>query len=251
MRSPQIIAIDPKLAQEIWTAKFHNFEANQFATVNKDVDPIFGRNPFGLVGKEWKEKRAEISPGFTSARIKASYPVMLDVCDKLSKFVGRKFNDKADPPIDGIEGRQLALRFTCEVVADCILGLKASGLESDEISEIQQMGTKLFEQNPFFILFIIISSICPSITKFYQLKIMPKHVEDFFLNLTREAIKMRSEGEIDRVDFLNYLLELKEKGRVTDFDITAHTISFLLDGMETSSLAIAHMLLLVSSYRVI
>lgn len=247
MRSPQIIAIDPKLVQEIWTAKFHNFEANQFGTVDKNVDPIFGRNPFGLVGQEWKEKRAEISPGFTSARIKASYPVLLDVCDKLSKFVGRKFNDKVDPPIDGIEGRQLALRFTCEVVADCILGLKANGLESDEISEIQRMGSKLFEQNPFFILFIIISSICPAITKFYQLKIMPKYVEDFFLDMTCQAIRMRSEGKIDRVDFLNYLLELKQKGKVTDFDITAHTISFLLDGMETSSLAIAHMLLLVSA----
>lgn len=246
MRSPQIIAIDPKVVQEIWTAKFHNFEANQFSGVDKDVDPIFGRNPFSLVGQEWKEKRAELTPGFTSARNKASYPVMLDVCEKLSKFVGRKFNDKEDSPIDGMEGRQLALRFTCEVVADCILGIQASGFESDEISIIQQMGSKLFDQNPAFILFFIISSICPAITKFYTLKIMPKKMEEFFLNMTREAISMRSEGKIDRVDFLNYLLDLKKKGKVNDVDITAHTISFLLDGMETSSLAIAHMLLLVS-----
>lgn len=245
MRSPQIIAIDPKLVQEIWTSKFHNFEANQFSTIDKDVDPIFGRNPFGLVGQEWKEKRAEISPGFTSARVKASYPIMLDVCDKLSKFVERKLNTKDD---SSMEARDLALRFTCEVVADCILGLKASGFESDDISEIQRMGGKLFEQNPAFMIFVIINSICPFVTKFYQMKLMAKHVEDFFLNLTREAIKIRSESKVDRVDFLNYLLELKHKGKVTDFDITAHTVSFLLDGMETSSLAIAHMLLLVSCF---
>lgn len=247
MRNPQILILDPKLAQEIWISKFSFFEANQFGgTVDKDVDPIFGRNPFGLVGQEWKEKRAEITPGLTSSRIKASYPVMLDVCEKLSRFIKNKFNDSSEPPVDGLDGRQLSLRFTCEVVADCVLGIKASGFESDEISEIQRMGVKLFEQSPAFMFYIILTSICPALLKVWKMRMMPRDMEDFFLNITDQAMKLRIDGKIDRVDFLNYLLELKQKNKVTDLDITSHTISFLLDGMETSSLALAHFLLLVS-----
>lgn len=37
--------------------------------VDKNKDPIFSRNPFVLRGEEWKEKRAEITPAFTSNRV--------------------------------------------------------------------------------------------------------------------------------------------------------------------------------------
>lgn len=37
--------------------------------VSKEVDPLIGLNPFFLRGDEWKEKRGEISPVFTNARV--------------------------------------------------------------------------------------------------------------------------------------------------------------------------------------
>lgn len=37
--------------------------------VDVNVDPMFGRNPFILKGEEWKEKRNEITPAFTTTRV--------------------------------------------------------------------------------------------------------------------------------------------------------------------------------------
>lgn len=70
MRSPQILAIEPAFVKKVLTTNFKNFhEGDFFDMVDKDTDPIFGRNPFFLEGEEWKEKRAEITPAFTPSRV--------------------------------------------------------------------------------------------------------------------------------------------------------------------------------------
>lgn len=70
MRTPQILAIDPKFVKEIMIKNFKNFQDNDFVGFfEKESDPIFGRNQFFLGGYEWREKRAEITQAFTPARV--------------------------------------------------------------------------------------------------------------------------------------------------------------------------------------
>jgi len=38
--------------------------------VDKTVDKILGNNPFVLRGDEWKERRAEITPGLSPNRVR-------------------------------------------------------------------------------------------------------------------------------------------------------------------------------------
>lgn len=71
---------------------------------------------------------------------------------------------------------------------------------------------------------------------------MPKSVEQFFQNLLNDAIKMRKESNIEREDFLSYLLDLKEKKNLSKMDMAAHTITFFLDGFETSTAVISYAL---------
>lgn len=70
MRSPQILAIEPEFIKSLLITNFKNFhESDFFDMIDKEYDPIFGRNPFFLEGDEWKEKRAEIIPAFTPSRV--------------------------------------------------------------------------------------------------------------------------------------------------------------------------------------
>lgn len=70
IRSPQLLAIDPEFIKDIMIKNFKNFPDNDFIDIiDKESDPIFGRNPFFLTGDEWKEKRAEITPAFTPSRV--------------------------------------------------------------------------------------------------------------------------------------------------------------------------------------
>lgn len=61
----------------IWTDEIKSVCV--FLQIDKDSDPIFGRNPFLLKGEEWKEKRAEITPAFTSLRVSAFQKTQLIV----------------------------------------------------------------------------------------------------------------------------------------------------------------------------
>lgn len=70
MRTPQLLAIEPEFIKNVMITNFKNFHENDFFdVVDKETDPIFGRNPFFLQGEEWKEKRAEITPAFTPSRV--------------------------------------------------------------------------------------------------------------------------------------------------------------------------------------
>lgn len=70
MRAPGLMALNPETIKEILIRNFRNFHDNEFADMgDKEVDKMFSRNPFMLQGDEWKEKRAEITPAFTPARV--------------------------------------------------------------------------------------------------------------------------------------------------------------------------------------
>lgn len=70
MRTPQILAIDPEFVKEVMIKNFKYFHDNDYAGfTDPEIDPIFSRNPLVLAGEVWKEKRSEITPAFTPARV--------------------------------------------------------------------------------------------------------------------------------------------------------------------------------------
>ena len=70
MRTPTLILLDPSLAKDVCIRNFKNFHDNGFGKlVDKEIDPLFGRNPFLLEGDAWKVKRSEITPAFTPSRV--------------------------------------------------------------------------------------------------------------------------------------------------------------------------------------
>lgn len=38
--------------------------------MDKESDPLFGRNPFILKDEEWKEKRNQVSPAMSQSKVK-------------------------------------------------------------------------------------------------------------------------------------------------------------------------------------
>lgn len=93
--------------------------------------------------------------------------------------------------------------------------------------------------------------LLPSLTKVKKLRFVPKPIEDFFIGLMESSLKHRKSQGVneDRVDFLNYMLHLQEKKNLTLPELTSHTMTFLLDGFDTTANALAHCLLLVSLDR--
>lgn len=81
-RQPAVLVMKPELIKDVLIKNFKQFQDNEFAdSVSKDSDPIFGRNPFMLKGEEWKEKRAEVTPAFTTSRVCCRTPKSPRFCE--------------------------------------------------------------------------------------------------------------------------------------------------------------------------
>lgn len=113
------------------------------------------------------------------------------------------------------------------------------------------MITKIFEQNWIFVFYTLALGLFPSISNWYKIRFFPKDCEKFFLKVMQDSIDLRKEQiakgvNENRADFMNYMLQLQEKKNLPTLDLTAHTMTFLTDGFETTAIVLSHTLLLVS-----
>ncbi|EAT32234.1 AAEL015654-PA [Aedes aegypti] len=227
-RSPQIFITSPALARDILVKYFKNFHDNEIGLItNKELDPLFGRNPFVLNGAAWKAKRAEITPAFTASRIKALYVSVENVCAQMTKYV----KEHCESPI---EMKELGDKFTTDVVSSCIFGADAQSFIHQD-AEIRDMGSKLMDSSLSFALKMAVMTVLPSVAKIANMSLVSKPREKFFIKLMAEAIRHREESSEKYLDFLDYLSMLKKEKNITELDMAAHGVTFFLDGNETSS----------------
>ncbi|XP_017068045.2 LOW QUALITY PROTEIN: probable cytochrome P450 28a5 [Drosophila eugracilis] len=244
-RSPQLLVVNPELARRVFVSNFKNFHDNDFSkNFDEKTDFIFANNPFTLTGEKWKSRRADVTPGLTMGRIKTVYPVTNKVCHKLSEWVEKQIRLGST---DGINAKNMSLAFTSEMVTDCVLGLKAESF-SDKPTPIMQNIKDLFNQPWTFVLFFILTTTFPSLSHLIKLRFVPLHVERFFVDLMGSAVEARraqlaSGKQFERSDFLDYILQLGEKRNLDNRQLLAYSMTFLLDGFETTAAVLAHMLL--------
>ncbi|XP_055635075.1 probable cytochrome P450 28a5 [Toxorhynchites rutilus septentrionalis] len=231
-RSPRILITSSELAKDILMKNFKSSHDNEFGDItNKETDPLLGRNPFLLNGDEWKTKRAEITPAFTTSRMKALFSIVESVCSRLTSYI--KQNEKAP-----LEAKELAAKFTTDVVSSCIFDADAQSFTSEK-PEIREMGRKLLDSSLSSLTVMILVSAFPKLAKLLQIGLIPKSIERFFTDLMSEAIRYRETNSIKRVDYLEHLISLKNKKEISALDMAAHGVTFFIDGFETSSVAIS------------
>ncbi|KXJ78559.1 hypothetical protein RP20_CCG004243 [Aedes albopictus] len=244
-RSPQLFVLSPTLVKDI-LVKFHqHFKANEMGgTIDPKADPLLARNPFFLDGEEWRLKRAQISPAFTNSRLKALLPIMDNVCKNMVNYI-----DQHTP--DGpIETKEMATKYTTDVVSSCIFGAEGGSLTSER-SEIREMGNNLFQQTFMFMVLAVVSSVAPFLKRFVKLSLIPKYIEDYFVGLMTEAVRNRKTSGIKQVDYLDHLISLQEQKEISILDMAAHGVTFFIDGFETTSEVLGFALLELSVDKVI
>lgn len=143
---------------------------------------------------------------------------------------------------------QLFLRYTSEVVSECILGIRANSF-SDELSPIYANTKKLFNQTYIFRLYQLLTGFFPAVQHFYKMRFFTKDVENFFIDLTQKTIDLRHKQNMDRADFINYMLQLQQKRNLSTPELTSHVMTYITDGFLTTTTAITHCLLLVRNVQ--
>ncbi|KAJ3641252.1 hypothetical protein Zmor_027766 [Zophobas morio] len=235
--SPVLLLRDPELIKEVTTKSFSSFHDND-VDILKENDPIFGRNPFALKGEEWKVVRGQLTPGFTSGKMKWLFPLMEEVCTELVKFIDQHPDTTNG---QGFEAKELSMMYTLNNVASCAFGLQGKCFEKEN-STFRQLAREFFSTDSWSVLWFFIMMVYPPISRILSMRFVSKPLEEKLMRLVCDTLKYREQNNIVRNDFLHIMAQLKKTCKEYDFtneDVTAHAAGFFGDGYETSSIVMS------------
>ena len=171
---------------------------------------------------------------FLCFQIRNVFFQMDNICMHMTNYI----KSKSGRPINASD---FVTRYTIEVVFAAAFGIEGGCFTSDG-SEIMRMAKGLFKFSPTFKLYLKMSSLFASVSRMFDIPMVQKEVNDFFINLMRNAIIYRRNNNIQQHDFLDVLLNLEDNKNHDILSLTAYGVSLVFDGFDTSSIIMVNCL---------
>ncbi|KAK0173578.1 hypothetical protein PV328_006753 [Microctonus aethiopoides] len=235
-RMPMFFVNDPELIKNILIKDFHVFPSRG-VTVDEEREPLTG-NLFNIDGHRWKVLRTKLTPAFTTGKLKQMVELMIECTEHFENYLHKQVKTN-----NVIECREVAAKYTTDVIGSCAFGINMNALERED-SEFRIMGRKLFEPtfaNKFRRLF---REFSPRLYKLLGMKNISPEDTRFFINSVKETIDYREKNNIVRHDLVDILRDMKNNQKDIDFELTegllaAQAFVFFAAGFETSSTTIS------------
>ena len=235
--APVIIALDLELIKHILVKDFNYFH-DRGIYANAKSDPL-SAHLFAIEGAEWKNMRAKLTPTFTSGKMKMMFGTVVDISVKMVEHMDKEVKKSE------LEMKDLLAQFTTDVIGNVAFGIEMNSMK-DPNSMFRQMGRKVFETPPLRTMKVLFLSTFRKFAVKLNLKITQPDVSEFFLKSIRETVEYREANDVKRNDFMNLLLQIKNKGKINDDtgasigtlsfnELAAQCFLFFLAGFETSS----------------
>uniref|UniRef100_A0A182G006 Uncharacterized protein n=2 Tax=Anopheles albimanus TaxID=7167 RepID=A0A182G006_ANOAL len=263
--NPVLLVLDLDVVKQVLVKDFNSFH-DRGMYVNERDDPMSG-HLFSIGGERWRYLRNKLSPTFTSGKIKQMFGTIQEIGGEFLAKVEEQL-DRGDP----LDMKQLCQWFTCDVVGSCAFGIQCGSLKNSG-SELLEIGSRVFRQTPSRMLYNIAVSTFPSLSRALGLPLFPKSFRTYFREMVRSTVEHREQHQIERNDFLNLLIHLKNRGRLeptgeepgdtepvgepglsaesgklTLDEVSAQSFVFFFAGFETSSTTLTFALFLLASH---
>ncbi|XP_021702544.1 probable cytochrome P450 6a14 [Aedes aegypti] len=242
--NPVALALDLEFIKDVLVRDFQYFH-DRGMYYNERDDPISG-HLFNIEGTQWTNLRKKLLPTFSSGKLKMMSPTIISVAERFQECLEKCITVDTE-----IEMKDLLARFTTDVIGTCAFGIDCNSLNDPEV-EFRKMGNKMFELPTGRILKFFFISTFKNLARKARLKSVPEDVSEFFFRVVRETIDYREKSHIQRNDFMNLLMQLREKGALEGSDEKVGTLSmnevvaqafvFFLGGFETSSTTMSYCL---------
>ncbi|XP_054083359.1 probable cytochrome P450 6a13 [Zeugodacus cucurbitae] len=234
---PIAVVLDLDLVKSILIKDFHKF-TNRF--VQRKIGSGVRNNLFSLHGEKWRPLRTKLTPTFTSAKMKFMFSTVVVVARQLEEAFSAHM---AKTPSGHVQIHDVMGRFTTDVIGHCAFGVECNSLKDPNV-EFRRIGRRIFYPNYLSIrlrTFMLTYPVVFEFMKLFNYKEYAKEIDDFIVQLVRDTVRLREEQNIQRNDFLNMLIELKNTKDVKgvpamSFDeVASQVFVFFAAGFETSS----------------
>lgn len=235
---PSFVVTDLDVIKEILIKDFDNFRNRG---IYHSEDDVLSNHLFLIEDEPWKTMRTNLSPTFTSGKMKAMFHTVLDISNQLVAYV-----NKQD---DVVEVKEVLAKFTTDVIGNVAFGLESNSLQNPN-STFRKMGLKFFDFTGMRRLKVLAIISFQTIAKIFKIAITPADVTEFFVSTIRDTVAYRKENKIERKDFLDLLMKINNGGKaLTLNEMTAQSFLFWIAGFETSSSTATFCLYFLSLYQ--
>lgn len=203
--------------------------------------PFFCADPlsahlFNVDNPKWRILRTKLTPTFTSGKMKMMFGTVCDVGAKLIKTLGEASELAVN---NEIEIKDIAARFTTDVIGSCAFGLDTSSLE-DPQSLFRKHGKKIFDHPKYKPAVIQFFLMFKNLARKMHVTLTHKDTAEFFFNIVKDTVDYRDKNVVHRNDFMQLLIQLMKTGalegdtttvgKLTIEEVAAQAFIFFLAG---------------------
>ncbi|KAJ8732245.1 hypothetical protein PYW08_014975 [Mythimna loreyi] len=253
--TPELLIRDLDLVRRILNVDFAYFYPRGLGR-DPDYEPVFV-NLFHVDGDKWKLLRQRLTSTFTTAKLKNMFPLVVQCAEKLQQVGEDIVNKGGDYDV-----RELMARFTTEFIGACGFGIQMDSI-NNEHSLYRDLGRRMFNRKWKNYVLVALYDLFPHFRTITQILFRETDVLDSIFVIVQNIRKQRNNKPIGRNDFIDLLLELEGKGKITGESVEKRTADgkpeqvememdamcmaaqvfvFFAAGFETSSSATSFML---------
>ncbi|XP_011869801.1 PREDICTED: probable cytochrome P450 6a13 [Vollenhovia emeryi] len=237
--TPVLMVREPELVKTVLQTSFGSFHDNAIK-INPKLDPLLANNPFFIYGDKWMAARKRLTYAFSSMRLKILLESVKQVCETLEQYVNKKLGKSGKVEF---ELKELFAKFTAQVVSGTGFGVDGLCFNDERAKEsFYAIGNSFLQPTAWNNFIFLLVFLVPPLADIFQVGMVPKKADRFFRAIIVDVIEQRRKESIPRNDFLQLMVDLERaEGEKFDLEVlTAHTVSFFIDGYETSSSVLSY-----------
>ncbi|XP_071130896.1 cytochrome P450 3A24-like [Mytilus edulis] len=233
--TPVLSVSDPEIVKQVLVKDFQNFS-------HRKQFPLAPRKSLGLFlenGSQWKRSRSLLTPVFSSGKLKQMYSTMSDRVDHLMD----NLENKKEVSIDMYDLFQC---LTLDVIGRCAFGLQTNAQIDSNDPFLINIRTLFSYISKTFILPLVMA--VPFVQHFiFALKrivlLLGSNPVEWLRKQLTEVINIRKNmgAGNNATDLVHQMLFVDKKGKkpMSEREIVAQSLTFLLAGYETTSAVLA------------
>ncbi|XP_041983149.1 cytochrome P450 6B2-like [Aricia agestis] len=254
MRKASLLLRDPELIRHVLSADFKYFHHRGLIEPTNTPDVLL-RNLVHGDGDIWKLLRQKLTPTFSNTKLKAMFPLIVEHTVRLIQLAGESAESQAE-----VDVRELMAKYTTDFIGACGFGLDFDSYKSED-SEFRKIGKRIFTITLPNLLALAFKDAFPELTK--SIRILDLDIEQKMIALVKKIMTERGYEPSGRNDFIDFLLEVRQKGKIrgesieimkpdgtpeiveldaSDELLTAQVLTFFAAGYEPSSHASGYLL---------
>ncbi|XP_072124800.1 cytochrome P450 3A30-like isoform X1 [Mobula birostris] len=252
-RKPLLCIMDPDLIKSIFIKEFYTLFTNR---QDFGLNGPFKESILVIQDERWKTVRSILSPTFSSGRLKEMHPIICHYANNLVKLAEKKVKMN-----EVVQLKEFFGAYSLDVVTSTSFSVDVDSINNPNdpfLKNARKLADFSFF-NPLILLILLFPPLTPILEKL-GISVFPKDVNDFFMRVILNMKEKRQKGvHNDRVDFLQLLVDSqatatnseqqndannsahKSIATLTDSEIMAQCITFVLAGYETTSNTLSYL----------